>query len=132
MVNEPGPLKYMGTQSPETVNMAAAIAHTVRTAGRGDQVMRRVSHELERRSRSGADDSRIGDAASWALDKATAALRSAARHLRERATTAAAKPIRDDPVRAVLIAAAVGALLMSLLSMTARSGARAVERRVRS
>ena len=29
MSTEPSPLKYMGTQSRETVNMAAAMAHAV-------------------------------------------------------------------------------------------------------
>jgi|KBSSwiStaDraftv2_1062776.scaffolds.fasta_scaffold139842_3 ElaB/YqjD/DUF883 family membrane-anchored ribosome-binding protein len=132
MTHEPSPVKYMGTQSPETVHLAAAMAHTVDRTGRGDQVMRRLSRELERGGATVASDSRLADAANWALEKATAALQSAARHLRAQAATAVAQPVRNDPMRAVLIAAGVGAVLMMLVSMTARSGARAVERRIRS
>lgn len=131
MAHEPSPLKYMGTQSPQTVHLAAAMAHTVGTTERGDQVMRRLSRELARGERGIGEDSKIADAASWAIEKATDALRAAARQLRAQATTAVARPIRNDPVRSMLIAAAVGAVLMALLSMTARSRARAVERRVR-
>ena len=131
MAQEPSPLKYMGRQSPETVHLAAAMAHAVDNAERGDQVMRRLSRELERGERGVAEDSRIADAASWALEKATDALQAAARYLREQASAAAATATRRDPLRTVLISAGVGALLMLLLSMKARSGARAVQRRVR-
>ena len=131
MAQEPSPLKYMGAQSPETVHLAAAMAHAVDNAERGDQVMRRLSRELERGERGVAEDSRIADAASWALEKASDALQAAGRYLREQASAAAATATRRDPLRTVLISAGVGALLMLLLSMKARSGARAVQRRVR-
>lgn len=117
MANESSPVQVVGAHSQ---------------AERGDQVMQRLSRELERGGRSVADDSRIADAATWALEKTTDALQAAALYLREQASAAVARPIRRDPVRAVLIAAGVGALGMWLLSMKARSGARAVERRVRS
>jgi ElaB/YqjD/DUF883 family membrane-anchored ribosome-binding protein len=130
MVNDPSPLKYLGTQSPETVHLAAAMAHTVGMTERGDQVMRRLSRELERGDRGIAEDSRIADAASWAIEKATDALQLAGRYLREQASTVAARATRSDPLRTVLISAGIGALLMLLLSMKARSGARAVRRRV--
>jgi ElaB/YqjD/DUF883 family membrane-anchored ribosome-binding protein len=132
MANEPSPLKYMGTQTPETVHLAAAIAHTVDHAEHGDQVMRRLSRELERGDHGIAEDSRIADAASWALEKATDALQAAGRYLREQAAAAAATATRRDPLRTVLISAGVGALLMLLVSMKARSGARAVRHRIRS
>ena len=130
MVNDPSPLKYLGTQSPETVHLAAAMAHTVGTTERGDQVMRRLSRELERGERGIAEDSRIADAASWALEKATDALQLAGRYLREQASTLAAGATRRDPLRTVLISAGIGALLMLLLSMKTRSGVRAIQRRV--
>jgi len=117
MVNESSPVQTMSAQRP---------------AERGDQVIERLSRELERGGRSVADDSRIADAASWALEKATDALQSAALYLRDQAAAVVAKPVRRDPVRAVLIAAGVGAALAMLLSMKVRSGARAIERRVRS
>ena len=131
MAHEPSPLKSMGTPSPETAHLAAAMAHAVDANERGDQVMRRLSRELERGDRGIADDGRLADAASWALERATAVLRSCARYLRALASAAVARPVRSDPVRAVLIAAGVGALAMLLLSMKVRSGVRAVERRVR-
>ena len=65
------------------------------------------------------------------MGKAKDGLQSAAEHVRERATTAVATYTRDDPIRAVLIAAGVGALLMSLVAMMARSGVRTVRRNVR-
>ena len=117
MVNESSPVQTMSAQ---------------RQAERGDEVIERLSRELERGGRSVADDSRIADAASWALEKATDALQSAALYVRDQASAMVARPVRNDPVRAVLIAAGVGALAMMLLSMKVRAGARAVERRVRS
>jgi ElaB/YqjD/DUF883 family membrane-anchored ribosome-binding protein len=74
--------------------------------------------------------SRIGEPVSWAKGKAKATLHSAGDRLRERATTAMATYTKQDPVRAVLIAAGTGALLMLLLAKTVRSEVRSVKRRV--
>ena len=52
-----------------------------------------------------AADSKIGDAANWAMDKAKDTLESAAEYVRDRATTAVATYTKADPIRAVLIAA---------------------------
>lgn len=73
--------------------------------------------------------SRMGDAASSAMDKARDTLQSAAEEVRERATTAVVTYTHKDPVRAILIAAGVGAVLMGLVTMVARSGARTVKRK---
>ena len=73
-----------------------------------------------------APGSKVGEAASWALGKA----RSAADQVRERATTAVATYTRKDPIRVLLIAAGTGALLMLVLAMTVRSGARTVKRKL--
>ena len=70
--------------------------------------------------------SKIGEAASWAMGKA----RSAADQARERATAAVATYTKEDPIRAILIAAGTGALLMLILAMTVRSGVRTVKRKV--
>jgi ElaB/YqjD/DUF883 family membrane-anchored ribosome-binding protein len=75
--------------------------------------------------------SKIGDAAIRAIDKAKDAVQSGAERVRERATAAVAAYTKDDPVRAILIAAGVGALLMGLVVMIARSGVRSVEREIR-
>jgi ElaB/YqjD/DUF883 family membrane-anchored ribosome-binding protein len=73
-----------------------------------------------------AAGSKLGDAANWAKDR----LESAAEYVRDRATTAAATYTKEDPIRAILIAAGAGALLMLLLAMTVRSGVRTVRRKV--
>lgn len=123
---DPSPLKYVGTQSQETVNMAAALARAVEsTESRAGQAMGTLSDEVEDES------SKVDDAASWALGKAKATLKSASHRVRERATTSVATYTREDPIRAILIAAAVGAVLMGVLASMTRSGARAVERSVR-
>jgi len=78
-----------------------------------------------------AADSKIGEAASWAVGKAKDTLQSAAEYVRDRATTAVATYTKEDPIRAILIAAGTGALLMLLVAMTVRSGVRTVKRKVR-
>ena len=65
------------------------------------------------------------------LSGAKGALQSVAGTLGARAFSAMAASTRNDPVRAVLIAAGVGALLMLLLERRVRPAARAVERRLR-
>jgi ElaB/YqjD/DUF883 family membrane-anchored ribosome-binding protein len=112
MSRDPSPLKTMATQSREAMAMAEAMAHD----RAGDLAGRR---------------GKVGAAADWAIGKAKDGLRSAAGQARERATTAVATYTRQDPMRAVLIAAAVGALLMGFVATLARSGARTVQRTVR-
>ena len=73
-----------------------------------------------------AAGSKIGDAADWAMGKA----KDTADQVRERATTAVAAYTKEDPLRAILIAAGVGALLMCLIAIMARSGVRTVKRKV--
>jgi len=73
--------------------------------------------------------SKLGQAANWALDKAKDTLHLAADQVRDRATTAVATYTKEDPIRAILIAAAAGALLMGLLAMAVRSGVRSVTRK---
>lgn len=133
MSNDPSPLRYMGTQSQETVNMAAAMAkETVHSAERAaDQGLGKLTDKVDDASSGVATvGSKIGDAASWVAGKATETLQSAAEQVRERATTAVATYTKEDPIRAILIAAGAGALLMGLIAMMARSGVRTVRRHV--
>jgi len=125
MSTEPSPLKYMGTQSQETVNMAAAMARAVESKEGRDQGIGIASRDVDDAS------SKVGDAASWALAKAKETLRSAAGQVSERAKATVATYTREDPLRATLMAAAVGALLMAVVARTTRSGVRAIDRRVR-
>ena len=124
MSTEPSPLKYMGTQSRETVNMAAAMAHAVDSAeGRADRALG-LADDVDDAS------SKLADAAHWAMAKTRETLRSAAEQVRERAKTTVVTYTREDPLRAMLIAAAVGALLMGLVARTTKSGVRAIDRRI--
>ena len=77
-----------------------------------------------------ATGSKIGEAANRALGKAKVTLQSAADQIRQRATAAVVTHTKEDPTRAILVAAGMGALLMLLLSMTVRSGMRTVKREV--
>ena len=65
------------------------------------------------------------------MDKAKGTLELAGKYARDRATTAVATYTKEDPIRAILIAAGTGALLMLLLVMTVRSGVRTVNAKSR-
>jgi ElaB/YqjD/DUF883 family membrane-anchored ribosome-binding protein len=131
MSNEPRPLEYMGTQSHETVAMEAALAREAARAEQAtDQIFAKVADELHKASGGDADGgSGIRDAANRAVDKAKDAARAASHQVRKRATEAIEGYTRDDPIRAILIAAGTGALLMVVVALMARSGARKVTRR---
>ena len=75
--------------------------------------------------------SKMAEAADWALDKAKEGLHVGADLVRDYTRAAVTTYTLRDPVRAILIAAGTGALLMGLVSMLARSGARKVRRKVR-
>lgn len=78
-----------------------------------------------------AAGSKVRHAADWAMDKAKDTLHSAVEQVRERATTTVTTYTKEDPLRAMLIAAGVGAVLMGLVAMMARSGVRRVRRKIR-
>jgi len=125
MSNEPGPLKYMGTQSQETVSMAAALALAA------ERARERRSHDSGRYESAVDGGSRLADAAHWALAQGRDALQSIAVQLRERATVAVARYTKEDPLRAMLIAAGAGALLMICVKTLGRSGVRTARRSLR-
>ena len=126
MSNAPSPLKYMGTQSRETVSMAAALALAAERAKE-----RRAYGLDDRRSDGEGAAGRVADAASWVLAQAKDALESIAVHLRARANLALARTTRQDPLRAMLIAAGAGALLMMVVARMGRSGVRSARRSLR-
>ena len=134
MSTETTPLTYMGTQSRETVALEAAVAQdALRATGpSSDQPVGKLSDAVDEAHREASLASgKIGALASQALGKAKDTLQSAADDVRDRATTAVASYTKEDPIRAILIAAGTGALLVSVLSMMARSGVRTVKRKVR-
>ena len=73
--------------------------------------------------------SRTAEVASWALDKAKQGLHAGADLVRDRTRAAVTTYTLRDPVRALLIAAGTGAVLMALATLLARSGARKLRRR---
>lgn len=130
MSSDPSPLKYIGTQSQETVNMAAALARATEQAAA--QTIQTDAGDIDEASSSAADaGSRIGAATNRAIDSARHTAYAAAGFVRQRATRAVESDTRDDPMRAILIAAGAGALLMALVAAMGRSGARSVRRKAR-
>jgi hypothetical protein len=75
--------------------------------------------------------SKMAEVAGWALDKAKVGLHAGADLVRDRTRAAVTTYTLRDPVRAILIAAATGALLMALVSIVARSQARKLRRKIR-
>ena len=133
MSNDPSHLKYMGTQSHETMAMEAALAQrAVHSTEQGaDQMLGELSDKIDATSGDiAAEGTKISDATNWAIDKAKDTLRSAAGYARERTKTTLETYTKADPMRAILIAAGTGAVLMALVAMMARAGARTVRRNV--
>ena len=71
---------------------------------------------------------KTAEVASWVLDKANEGLHAGADLVRDRTKAALTTYTLRDPIRAILIAAGTGALLMALASILARSGARKLKR----
>jgi len=74
--------------------------------------------------------SKTAEVAGWAVDKAKEGLHAGADLVRDRTRTALTTYTLRDPMRAILIAAGTGALLMALASILARSGARKLRRKI--
>ena len=133
MSNDPNSLKYLGTQSHETMAMEAAMAQRAvhSTEQAADQMLGKLSDKIDATSGDiAAEGTKISDATNWAIDKAKDTLRSAAGYARERTKTTLETYTKADPMRTILIAAGTGTVLMGLVAMMARSGAQAVRRNV--
>ena len=76
--------------------------------------------------------SKMAEAADWALDKAKEGLHAGAEMVRDYTRSAVTSYTRREPIRALLIAAGTGALLMGLIAMLASSGLRKVGRKANS
>lgn len=116
--------------------LADALREVERLHAAGQIADWQLQNAREAYARTGG--SKAGAAARWVVDKASEkvkekakdTLHAAAGQVRERTSAAVSSYTRQDPVRAMLIAAVTGAVLMAWLSSTVRSGARAVRRRV--
>lgn len=119
------------TSTDSTTNLADKVASSA------DQAIR-STQRLANQTLDGMSSSvhQMQDAAVPAINRAAAqvgelaqrgldAARDSTQHVREKASqlsTSTVGYIKDEPVKAVLIAAATGAVLMALLSMVRRSG----------
>ncbi|MEO7152464.1 MAG: hypothetical protein ABIX46_12260 [Burkholderiaceae bacterium] len=77
-----------------------------------------------------APGSKMAEAADWALEKAKEGLHVGAERVRDATRAAVTTYTLRNPLRAILIAAGTGALLMGLVSILLRSESRTVGRRV--
>jgi len=119
--------KPLGQQAQDMGDNAAntaqgAIRSTQRTA---DQAMDRLSDKVEDlRSQAQPMLNKVTSQAEAAARRGMEAVRDTSQQLRERALQAqdmTVAYVKDEPIKAMLIAAATGAVLMGLISMLGRS-----------
>ena len=127
MNTEPDKLKPMGTQSKETLDLAAAKARDAVGLSRmsTDEALDHVTDKVDKvKARATTLFDKAGDMASSVADEAKDQVHNVKEKVRVQATYVSDKVAdytQDDPLKAMLIAAATGALLMGLLSMMVRS-----------
>jgi ElaB/YqjD/DUF883 family membrane-anchored ribosome-binding protein len=108
----------MGDNAADTAQ--GAIRSTQRTT---DQALNRLSDTVEDvRSKAGPMLNKVTSQAEAAARRGMDAVRDTSQQLRERAVQASDMTVayvKDEPIKAMLIAAATGAVLMGLISMLA-------------
>lgn len=124
---EDNKIKPLAQQGQAAVDKAAnatkeAIGSTQQTAGR---VMDKVTDKVDDvRSQMKPTMDNISDTVTSAMEKARVALHDATDQMREQAQQASDAAIgytKDEPIKAMLIAAATGAVLMAAVSVMVRS-----------
>ncbi len=119
--------KPMSPQGQDMADKAAgtaqgAIRSTQRTA---DQALDRLSDKVDdARSQAGPMLNKVTSQAEAAARRGMEAVRDTSQQLREKAMQAqdlTVAYVKDEPIKAMLIAAATGALLMGIISMLGRS-----------
>jgi len=119
--------KPMGQQGQDMADNAAnsaqgAIRSTQRAA---DQTLDRLSDKVDEvRSQAGPLLNKVTSQAEAAARRGMDAVRDTSQQLREKALQAqdlTVAYVKDEPIKAMLIAAATGALLMGIVSMLGRS-----------
>jgi ElaB/YqjD/DUF883 family membrane-anchored ribosome-binding protein len=120
-------IKPQAQQAQEMTDNAAdaaqgAIRSTQRTT---DQAFDRLSETVEGvRSKAGPMLNKVASQAEAAARRGMDAVRDTSQQLRERAVQAqdlTVAYVKDEPIKAMLIAAATGALLMGLITLLSRS-----------
>ena len=133
-------------ESPEQA-YAELLRQLASPLGTSPEVLANKFHEVERLHSMGqitdwqlqnareayarTPGSTMEQAADWALDKAKEGLHAGAERVRDYTRSAVTTYTQKDPIRAILIAAGTGALLMALAIGLVHSGARRVRREVR-
>lgn len=122
--NPSKPLQQQGQDLADNAANAAqgAIRSTQRSA---DQAMDRLSDKVDDlRSQAAPLLNKVTSQAEAAARRGMEAVRDSSQQLRERAMQAqdmTVAYVKDEPIKAMLIAAATGALLMGIISMLGRS-----------
>ena len=120
----------MQSQAQQAQDMADDAANTTQGAIRStqratDQALDRLSDTVENvRSKAGPMLNKVASQAEAAARRGMDAVRDTSQQLRERATQAqdmTVAYVKDEPIKAMLIAAATGAVLMGLITLLSRS-----------
>jgi ElaB/YqjD/DUF883 family membrane-anchored ribosome-binding protein len=120
----PKPLSQQTQDMADSTSNGAqgAIRSTQRAA---DQALDRLSDKIDdARSQAGPLLNKVTSQAEAAARRGMEAVRDTSQQLRERALQASdmtVNYVKDEPIKAMLIAAATGALLMGIISMLGRS-----------
>jgi ElaB/YqjD/DUF883 family membrane-anchored ribosome-binding protein len=119
--------KPMGQQGQDMADNAAGAAQgSIRSTQRAaDQALDRLSDKVDEvRGQAGPMLNKVASQAEAAARRGMDAVRDTSQQLRERALQAqdmTVAYVKDEPIKAMLIAAATGALLMGIVSMLGRS-----------
>ena len=118
------------SQAQQVQDMGDSAANTAQDAIRStqratDQALGRLSETVEQvRSKAGPALNKVTTQAEAAARRGMEAVRDTSHQLRERAHQASDMTVayvKDEPIKAMLIAAATGALLMGLVALLSRS-----------
>ncbi|MEO6897915.1 MAG: hypothetical protein ABI218_14860 [Caldimonas sp.] len=118
------PLSQQGQDVAD--NAAAGAQNAIRSTQRAaDSALDRMSEKVDEvRSQAAPILNKVTSQAEAAARRGMDAVRDTSQQLREKATQASDMTVayvKDEPIKAMLIAAATGALLMGIISMMSRS-----------
>lgn len=117
----------LGQKGEDTADQVAGTAQSAirSTRSAADSALDALSSKVEGvRSQAGPVLSKVTSQAEAAARRGIDAVRDTSHQLREKAVHASdvtVAYVKDEPIKAMLIAAATGALLMGLISMMSRS-----------
>ena len=120
-------IKQVGNEASSVADQAADSAHNAlrSTQGVANQAFDRLSDKIESaREHAVPLINRLTSQAENAAQRGVGAVRDASAQVREKALKASDSTvsyIKDEPVKAMLIAAATGAALMALIGLLSRS-----------